>query len=84
MKEARHKRAHSMISLIQNSEKDKTRAKERRSEVAGDQGVSVGNWLQKGRRDSFAVMEMFNMAIVVLVTQYIHLSKLIETYINNR
>lgn len=43
MKEARHKRARSMISLIQNSEKDKTIAKERRSEVAGVQGVSVGN-----------------------------------------
>lgn len=32
-----------MTSLIQNYEKDKTIAKERRSEVAKDWGVSVGN-----------------------------------------
>lgn len=43
MKEVRHKRTHSMTSLIQNYEKDKTIAKERRSEVAKDWGVSVGN-----------------------------------------
>lgn len=42
MKEARDKE-YTVISLIPDSEKGKTIAKERRSEVAGDQGVSVGN-----------------------------------------
>lgn len=64
MKEVRHKRTHSMTSLIQNYEKDKTIAKERRSEVAKDWGVSVGNWLQKARGDSSTGMKMFNVVIV--------------------